>query len=172
MIGRILRGDTLRRRIALTIVAAMLASVALNALFIQVAGIWARPPIERTGLLEQIAVTSRLIEVAPADLRPQLAQAASSDMLQVVWKAQRADFGLPNDGARVEASRVPVLEQLLGVIETSRRSTPATGRGTILKRITPRWCNWWMAAGCHSLRLRGVGAWSSVRGLRSSSRWD
>jgi two-component system osmolarity sensor histidine kinase EnvZ len=114
VIGRLLRGDTLRRRIALTIVAAMLASVALNALFIQVAGIWARPPIERTGLLEQIAVTSRLIEVAPADLRPQLAQAASSDMLQVVWKAQRADFGLPNDGARVEASRVPVLEQLLG----------------------------------------------------------
>lgn len=114
MIRRLLPGDTLSRRIALTIVAAMLASLALNALFVQVAGIWARPPIERTGLLEQIAATSRVIEAAPVSLRPQLADAASSAMLQVSWKAQRADFDLPNDGVRVEASRVPVLQQLLG----------------------------------------------------------
>ncbi|WP_064118065.1 ATP-binding protein [Pseudomonas fluorescens] len=114
MIRRLWRGDTLSRRIALTIVAAMVASLALNALFFQVAGIWARPPIERTGLLEQIAATSRVIEAAPADLRPQLAAAASSAMLQVSWKAQRVDFGLPNKGVRIDASRVPVLQQLLG----------------------------------------------------------
>ncbi|MFZ3282866.1 ATP-binding protein [Pseudomonas sp.] len=114
MIRRLWRGDTLSRRIALTIVAAMVASLALNALFFQVAGIWARPPIERTGLLEQIAATSRVIEAAPANLRPQLAAAASSAMLQVAWKAQRADFGLPNNGVRIDASRVPVLQQLLG----------------------------------------------------------
>lgn len=114
MIRRLLPGDTLRRRIALTILAAMLASLALNAVFVQVAGIWARPPIERTGLLEQIAATSRVIEAAPASLRPQLAAAASSSLLQVSWKAQRAEFELPGDGARVEASRVPVLQQLLG----------------------------------------------------------
>ena len=114
MIRRLWRGDTLRRHIALTIVAAMLASLALNALFVQVAGIWARPPIERTGLLEQIAATSRVIEAAPANLRPQLAAAASSAMLQVSWQAQRAGFDLPNDGLRLPASRVPVLQQLLG----------------------------------------------------------
>ncbi|PNG44628.1 two-component sensor histidine kinase [Pseudomonas asplenii] len=114
MIRRLWRGDTLRRHIALTIVAAMVASLALNALFVQVAGIWARPPIERTGLLEQIAATSRVIEAAPANLRPQLAAAASSAMLQVSWQAQRADFDLPNDGLRLPASRVPVLQQLLG----------------------------------------------------------
>lgn len=114
MIRRLLRGDTLSRRIALTIIAAMFASLALNALFFQAAGIWARPPIERTGLLEQIAATSRVIEAAPANLRPQLAAAASSAMLQVSWKAQRAEFDLPNDGLRIEASRVPVLQQLLG----------------------------------------------------------
>ncbi|WP_322847173.1 ATP-binding protein [Pseudomonas sp. B33.4] len=114
MIRRLFRADTLRRHIALTIVAAMIASLALNALFVQVAGIWARPPIERTGLLEQIAATSRVIEAAPANLRPQLATAASSAMLQVSWKAQRADFDLPNDGLRLPASRVPVMQQLLG----------------------------------------------------------
>jgi two-component system osmolarity sensor histidine kinase EnvZ len=114
VIRRLWRGDTLSRRIALTIIAAMVASLALNALFVQVAGIWARPPIERTGLLEQIAATSRVIEAAPANLRPQLAAAASSAMLHVAWKAQRADFELPNDGLRLPASRVPVLQQLLG----------------------------------------------------------
>jgi len=114
VIRRLWRADTLRRHIALTIVAAMVASLALNALFVQVAGIWARPPIERTGLLEQIAATSRVIEAAPANLRPQLAAAASSAMLHVSWQAQRADFDLPNDGLRLPASRVPVLQQLLG----------------------------------------------------------
>ncbi|MBH3404729.1 HAMP domain-containing protein [Pseudomonas glycinae] len=114
MIGRMLRRDTLSRRIALTIVAAMLASLLLNALFVQVAGIWARPPIERTGLLEQIAATTRVIEAAPANLRPQLAGAASSPMLEVVWKPRRVDFGLPGDGEQVEAGKVPTLRQLLG----------------------------------------------------------
>lgn len=114
MIGRMLRRDTLSRRIALTIVAAMLASLLLNALFVQVAGIWARPPIERTGLLEQIAATTRVIEAAPATLRPQLASAASSPMLEVLWNPRRVDFGLPGEGEQVEAGKVPALRQLLG----------------------------------------------------------
>lgn len=115
MTGRILPHDTLRRRIALTIVAAMLASLSLNALFVQVAGTWARPPIERTGLLEQIAATSRVIEAAPPQMRPQLAAAASSPLLDVSWSAYRGDFELPAGGAHVEAEKVPVLRQLLGV---------------------------------------------------------
>lgn len=114
MICRILRRDTLRRRIALTIVAAMLASLTLNALFVQVAGIWARPPIERTGLLEQIAATTRVIEAAPTQLRPQLANAASNPMLDVLWSAQRVNLSLPTDGAQLETGKVPVLRQLLG----------------------------------------------------------
>lgn len=114
MICRILRRDTLSRRIALTIVAAMLASLTLNALFVQVAGTWARPPIERTGLLEQIAATTRVIEAAPAQLRAQLADAASNPMLEVSWKAHRVDFSLPEGGAQIEAGKTPVLRQLLG----------------------------------------------------------
>lgn len=114
MICRILPHDTLRRRIALTIVAAMLASLTLNALFVQVAGIWARPPIERTGLLEQIAATTRVIEAAPAHLRVQLAAAATNPMLDVSWSAHRVDFGLPAGGEHVEASKTPTMRQLLG----------------------------------------------------------
>lgn len=108
------RRDTLNRRIALTILVAMLISLALNALFVQVAGIWARPPIDRTGLLDQIAATARVIEAAPAPLRPQLANAASSPMLQVQWQAERRAFDLPPGGAQVDPGKVPVLRQLLG----------------------------------------------------------
>ncbi|KAB0494309.1 ATP-binding protein [Pseudomonas vancouverensis] len=114
MIGRLLPRDTLRRRIALTIVAAMVASLTLNALFVQVAGIWAQPPIERTGLLEQIASTTRVIEAAPASLRAQLASAASNPMLDVAWHAQRDQFNLPAGGAQLTADSAPVLRRLLG----------------------------------------------------------
>ncbi|WP_248920308.1 ATP-binding protein [Pseudomonas entomophila] len=114
MIWRLLGRDTLRRRIALTIFIALLASLALNALFVQVAGSWARPPIDRTGLLEQIAVTTRVIETAPASLRLQLAQAASTPTLQVRWSTQRDELGLPGPGTQLYSRQVPALEQLLG----------------------------------------------------------
>ncbi|WP_433770498.1 ATP-binding protein [Pseudomonas putida] len=114
MIARMFRRDTLRRRIALTIVAAMAASLTLNALFVQVAGTWARPPIERTGLLEQIAAATRVIEAAPAELRTHLASTASNPMLDVAWSADRARLNLPAGGAPVETGKVPVLHQLLG----------------------------------------------------------
>ena len=110
MIWRLLGRDTLRRRIALTIFIALLASLALNALFVQVAGSWARPPIERTGLLEQIAVTTRVIETAPASLRPQLAQAASTPTLQVRWSTERGELGLPGPGTQLYSRQVPALE--------------------------------------------------------------
>jgi two-component system osmolarity sensor histidine kinase EnvZ len=114
MIRRLLRRDTLNRRIALTILAAMLASLALNALFVQVAGVWARPPIDRTGLLEQMAATSKVIEAAPASLRPQLAAAATDTTLHVAWGAEPADFGLPVGGTLFQAGKVPELRALFG----------------------------------------------------------
>ena len=114
MIRRLLRRDTLNRRIALTILAAMLASLALNALFVQVAGVWARPPIDRTGLLEQMAATSKVIEAAPASLRPQLAAAATDTTLHVAWSADPADFSLPVGGTLFQTSKVPQLQALFG----------------------------------------------------------
>ncbi|MGE6821388.1 ATP-binding protein [Pseudomonas soli] len=114
MIRRLLGRDTLRKRIALTIFVALLASLALNALFVQLAGSWARPPIDRTGLLEQIAVITRVIERAPPALRSKLALAASTPTLQVTWSTQRSDFGLPGPGVQFNSGQVPAMGQLLG----------------------------------------------------------
>ncbi len=56
--------DTVARWIALTILIAMLTALAFNALFVQLAGVWARPPLGETGLLEKVAVIVRMIEAA------------------------------------------------------------------------------------------------------------
>lgn len=125
MIRRFLRRDPLSRRIALTIVAAMLASLALNFLFVEVAGTWARPPIERTGLLEQIAATVKVIEAAPAPLRTQLAQAANGLTQEVMWSAQRDELGLPPGGTPLMADKTSVLHQLLGDDRQIRVFNPA-----------------------------------------------
>lgn len=125
MIRRYLRRDPLSRRIALTIVAAMLASLALNFLFVEVAGTWARPPIERTGLLEQIAATVKVIEAAPAPLRPTLAHAATGPTQEVTWSAQRDALGLPAGGTQLIANKTSGLHQLLGDERDIRVFNPA-----------------------------------------------
>ena len=125
MIRRFLRRDPLSRRIALTIVAAMLASLALNFLFVEVAGTWARPPIERTGLLEQIAATVKVIEAAPAPLRPKLARAATGPTQEVTWSPHRDELGLPAGGTQLIANKTSGLHQLLGDERDIRVFNPA-----------------------------------------------
>ena len=117
MRGLIAHVDTLRRRIALTIVAAMLASLVLYALFVQVAGVWAKPPVDQIGLLDQIAATTRIIQAAPPQLREQLSAAASNPALGVLWSEHRSSFELPANGTSIDLDKSPVLHQLLGEAE-------------------------------------------------------
>lgn len=87
--------DTVARWIALTILIAMFTALALNALFVQLAGVWARPPLTETGLLEKIAVVVRVAEASVPAQRPALAQAVSDPAFNVAWATQREAFGLP-----------------------------------------------------------------------------
>ncbi|WP_437879769.1 ATP-binding protein [Pseudomonas sp. LRF_L74] len=80
------RRDTIARWIALTIALAMLVSLLLNLLFIRLAGTWAQPPLADTGLFEQIAMATRLIEAAPQEQRPALARAATRAAFNVDWQ--------------------------------------------------------------------------------------
>jgi signal transduction histidine kinase len=90
-----IRRDTVARWIALTIILAMLISLALNGLFIQLAGVWARPPLTETGLLEKMAAITRVIKAAPVPLRRQLAQAVSDEGFTVSWHLDRRELNLP-----------------------------------------------------------------------------
>ena len=47
--------NTIARWIALTTIVAMLTALAFNALFTQLAGVWAYPPLSEIGLLEKIS---------------------------------------------------------------------------------------------------------------------
>ncbi|WP_426221586.1 sensor histidine kinase [Pseudomonas sp. DWRC2-2] len=87
--------DTVARWIALTILIAMLTALAFNALFVQLAGVWARPPLTEIGLLERIAVVVRVVEASEPSQRPHLAQAVGDEGFSVVWAAQRQALGLP-----------------------------------------------------------------------------
>ncbi|MDH0639422.1 ATP-binding protein [Pseudomonas sp. GD03860] len=105
--------DSISRRIALTIIAAMLTSVALNILFVQLAGVWARPPLSQIGLIEQMAVVTRVVEAAPPDQRERLAEAASNPMLHVYWSPRRENLELPGAGVVLAVEDVPELQRLL-----------------------------------------------------------
>jgi signal transduction histidine kinase len=87
--------DTVARWIALTILIAMLTALAFNALFVQLAGVWARPPLTETGLLEKIAVAVRVVEGSEPAQRPHLAQVMGDESFSVAWAQRRETFDLP-----------------------------------------------------------------------------
>ena len=87
--------DTVARWIALTILIAMFTALAFNALFVQLAGVWARPPLMETGLLDKVAVVVRAIEASEPAQRTQLAKAVGDAQFSVAWASQREAFGLP-----------------------------------------------------------------------------
>ncbi|WP_347906269.1 ATP-binding protein [Pseudomonas purpurea] len=73
----------------------MLISLAFNALFTQLAGVWAYPPLAETGLLEKTASITRVIEASEASQRERLAAAASDSGMSVSWHASREGLDLP-----------------------------------------------------------------------------
>ncbi|AZF54918.1 sensor histidine kinase [Pseudomonas sp. R4-34-07] len=87
--------DTVARWIALTVLVAMITALGFNALFVQLAGVWARPPLAETGLLEKVAVVVRVIEASEPTQRAHLAQVIGDGSFRVTWAAQRAAFNLP-----------------------------------------------------------------------------
>ncbi len=91
------RRDTVVGWIALTIVLAMAVSLALNMLFIELAGVWARPALDRTNLLREVAAVARVVEAAPPASRPALAEAATSHDLdyRVRWTPDVDTLDLP-----------------------------------------------------------------------------
>jgi signal transduction histidine kinase len=87
--------NTVARWIGLTTVLAMLTSLALNGAFTLLAGVWARPPILETGLMERVATITRIINASPPDQRPAIASAASERVFSALWLLRQDDAQLP-----------------------------------------------------------------------------
>lgn len=106
--------DTVARWIALTTVAAMLASMALNGVFNLLAGVWARPPLTEIGLMEKVAAITRVVDAVPIDQRSAIAKAASDSALSVRWLGRNDDISLPIIADPVFRRGSERLRQLLG----------------------------------------------------------
>lgn len=104
--------NTIARWIALTTIVAMLTALAFNALFTQLAGVWAYPPLSEIGLLEKISLTTKMIEASPAPQRQRLAAAATDSALNISWHADREGLDLPQVAEAAERTATPLAQRL------------------------------------------------------------
>lgn len=95
MSGRRATFDTISGWIAVNIVIAIAICIGLNALFIHLAGVWARPDFPEGGLGERVATTVHLIAGMPAGERARVAEAASTTQVAVRWYADDKAMQLP-----------------------------------------------------------------------------
>lgn len=84
--------DTIARRFALSAALTVAVTLALILLFNRLAGVWASEPLEKSGLLGEVADLSRMIEAAPPSLRESLAAAASSPGKRIEWAAAGSEL--------------------------------------------------------------------------------
>ena len=81
--------DSLVLRLMGAIAAAICLGALLSAGAARLAGRWAAPTLEQSNLPSVAAQSVRVLQAAPATLRPDLAQAASTPDLRVDWYPQR-----------------------------------------------------------------------------------
>jgi signal transduction histidine kinase len=77
--------DTIALRFAWTVGLAVLVSLAFVRLFFLFGGVWAQEPMDHSHLPARARDLVRLIEAAPLQVRPTLANAASTEGLAVDW---------------------------------------------------------------------------------------
>ena len=93
--------DTIARRFAGAVVLAIAAALALVGLFILFGGVWAREPLESSGILNEAADIVRIVEAAPPENRPALAAAAENSRFHVDWYDPQSPVATMLDGAPV-----------------------------------------------------------------------
>jgi signal transduction histidine kinase len=91
--------DTIAWRFTAMVAAAAIVTAALAQLFLTFGGAWARPSLERSGLLDQGALLVRIIEAAPPQMRQGLAVAATTGESRVDWYAPGSSVAAALEGA-------------------------------------------------------------------------
>ncbi len=130
--------DTVARWIALTTLAAMLTALLLNGLFTLLAGVWARPPLMESGLMERLATVARVIESVAPGQRPAIADAASDASFNVEWMQQHDEARVPPlDEPGFKVGSAHLRRCCSGRMRRSSVRTEATGRGTRRQALCP-----------------------------------
>jgi signal transduction histidine kinase len=127
--------DSIAWWFALNVVAAILATVLMNLAFVQFAGVWALPPLEDAGLLDQVAGIARTMDKLPAAERGPLAEALASPAFDTHWYARREQVPASLHHSRHAYSRSwwPRLAGMLGradarVLVSDPDDEPASGK--------------------------------------------
>ena len=140
---RFWRRDSIARRFILTVMTVVVCTLGLVALFLSFGGIWAAPPMEKSGLLERAVEFYRVVNAAPPSVRPLLA-ATTSDKYKVVWLSEdspasrtltlaaRATPVIANDG---EISRL--IQSQLGDSPAVLIIRPGTPAGALIPSLGP-----------------------------------
>lgn len=77
--------DTIARRLVITVALAAGVTLLLLQLFFTFGGTWAKPDIQATGLVQQVATVIRLVDAASPSERARMAMAASTDTIHYGW---------------------------------------------------------------------------------------
>jgi signal transduction histidine kinase len=101
------RCDTIAQRFAITQVLAIAGTLLLIKLFDVFGGVWAKEPLEETGLLNEVADIARTIEAAPPLERTTLSTAAGTVAFRARWYAAASPVAVTLNGARASQSKDP-----------------------------------------------------------------
>lgn len=77
--------DTITRRLVVTVALAAGVTLLLLQLFFTFGGTWAKPDIQASGLVQQVATVIRLVDAATPSERARLAAAANTDTIHYGW---------------------------------------------------------------------------------------
>ncbi|MGE7959040.1 ATP-binding protein [Pseudomonas sp. NPDC089530] len=103
----------------------MLTALAFNTLFVQLAGVWAYPPLAESGLLEKLGGVTRMISASEPGQRAQLARAVSDRGMTVNWHAKREEIDLPEvDSLAADADPAELLRLFNVPLERIRAYGP------------------------------------------------
>lgn len=120
--------DTVAGRFACAILLTLGGTAALIGAFVAFAGSWGMPPFEETGLLQRASDVIRIVEAAPAELRPAIADAAGSRIFSIDWygagSAMAQAFDANGDLAVKEKSVRKALGDSAMVVRDFAATTP------------------------------------------------
>jgi len=110
--------DTIALRLALTTLATILFMGLIGTAFTLLNSNLARPPLEHTGLLNEVGVGLRMLDAAPPERRPALADAAGNGDHFVTWFPTLPE---PQAGVPVPPGTEPAIDDLRNLLDDPNR---------------------------------------------------
>lgn len=97
--------DTIGGWFAINIVVAVIIAAGMNAAFAAFAGVWAKPGIEESGVLDEAVAVVRTLDGTPRSWRTKLAASASNEGYEAHWYPDDDALPFPIDASEFHSGR-------------------------------------------------------------------